>query len=36
MKTFEWIIFKIHSKIGGYTQWVHLRCTHRQNGNHAA
>jgi hypothetical protein len=27
MKTFEWIIFKIHSKLGGYTHWVHLRCT---------
>jgi hypothetical protein len=22
MKTFEWIIFKIHSELGGYTQWV--------------
>jgi hypothetical protein len=21
MKTFEWIISKIHSKLGGYTQW---------------
>jgi hypothetical protein len=21
MKTFEWIIFKIHSKLGGYTHW---------------
>jgi hypothetical protein len=24
MKTFEWIISKIHSKLGGYTHWVHL------------
>jgi hypothetical protein len=23
MKTFEWIISKIHSKLGGYTHWVH-------------
>jgi hypothetical protein len=23
MKTFEWIISKIHSKLGDYTQWVH-------------
>jgi hypothetical protein len=27
MKTLEWITSKIHSKFGGYTQWVHLRCT---------
>jgi hypothetical protein len=27
MKTFEWITSKIHSKLGGYTHWVHLRCT---------
>jgi hypothetical protein len=27
MKTFEWIISVIHSKLGGYTHWVHLRCT---------
>jgi hypothetical protein len=27
MKTFEWIISKIHSKLGGYTHWVHLWCT---------
>jgi hypothetical protein len=28
MKTFEWIIYKkIHSKLGGYTHWVHLWCT---------
>jgi hypothetical protein len=27
MKTFEWITYKIHSKLGGYTHWVHLRCT---------
>jgi hypothetical protein len=27
MKTFEWIISKIHSKLGGYTHLVHLRCT---------
>jgi hypothetical protein len=35
MKTFEWIISKIHSKLGGYTQWVHLRCTQQQNRNQA-
>jgi hypothetical protein len=23
MKTFEWIISKIHSKLGSYTHWVH-------------
>jgi hypothetical protein len=33
MKTFEWIISKIHSKLGGYNQWVHLRCTQQQNRN---
>jgi hypothetical protein len=22
-KTFEWIISKIHSKLRGYTHWVH-------------
>jgi hypothetical protein len=27
MKTFEWITSKIHSKLGGYTHWVHLWCT---------
>jgi hypothetical protein len=27
MKTFEQINSKIHSKLGGYTHWVHLRCT---------
>jgi hypothetical protein len=30
MKTFEWITSKIHSKLGGYTQWVHLWCTQQQ------
>jgi hypothetical protein len=25
MKTFEWIVSKIHSKLRGYTHWVHLR-----------
>jgi hypothetical protein len=27
MKTFEWIASKIHSKLGGYTHGMHLRCT---------
>jgi hypothetical protein len=27
MKTFEWITSKIHSKLGSYTQGVHLWCT---------
>jgi hypothetical protein len=35
MKTFEWITSKIHSKLRGYTQWVHLRCTQQQNRNQA-
>jgi hypothetical protein len=30
MKTFAWITSKIHSKLRGYTQWVHLRCTQQQ------
>jgi hypothetical protein len=30
MKTFECITSKIHSKLKGYTQWVHLRCTQQQ------
>jgi hypothetical protein len=27
MKTFEWITSQIHSKLRGYTHWVHLQCT---------
>jgi hypothetical protein len=25
MKTFEWIISKIHSKLGGYIHWAELQ-----------
>jgi hypothetical protein len=30
MKTFEWITSKIHSKLEGYSHWVHLWCTQQQ------